>query len=114
MEELDRREVTSANGKKAVIVVEEHVGPPGPHISESEYHESAAEEHQIMSHSLPSVATLCNSAIGAGVLSLPFAFKNTGKSSGYSYIGIAAYYEPPNPSGIPERFTCLPIEIIFF
>ncbi len=97
------REVLTTGGVRAVFVVEEYPrtsNPPGSTPSfEDLKHEFNVNELndkrgvQGMGHhgtgsgvnpsseelpSLASVATLCNSAIGAGVLSLPFAFSRSG------------------------------------
>lgn len=41
---------------------------------------SIGDEEEAGATSMSSVFTLCNSAIGAGVLSLPFAFRRAGNS----------------------------------
>ena len=72
----------SSNGPATVRI---HVGPeqrPSVQIQISEDEEGSS--------SVSSVFTLCNSAIGAGVLSLPYAFR---------YSGVAAAPGcPPFPS----------------
>ena len=75
MEEHERREVKGFN---ATVIVEEYKGPPAPPLEASEAAQLNGGVH-LHSAALPSVATLCNSAIGAGVLSLPFAFMKTGE-----------------------------------
>ena len=69
------REVVTPNGSRAKIIVEDFTGPPAPAPAPEDPHAFDATIHNA---ALPSVATLCNSAIGAGVLSLPFAFRKTG------------------------------------
>ena len=79
------REIDAISGQRANIIVSSYDGP-SPHIPESHHHENphanddfSQEDAVVISNAaLPSVATLCNSAIGAGVLSLPFAFRKAG------------------------------------
>ena len=74
------REIDAISGQRANIIVSSYDGP-SPHIPESHHHENPESQEDavvISNAALPSVATLCNSAIGAGVLSLPFAFRKTG------------------------------------
>ncbi len=67
----ERREL-HVNGVRAVMIIEDYSGPPAPPPPPPEDLVPTGQP------ALLSVATLCNSAIGAGVLSLPFAFKKAG------------------------------------
>jgi sodium-coupled neutral amino acid transporter 7/8 len=55
------------------------------------------------------VATLCNSAIGAGVLSLPFAFRHSGLVGGIILclvVGSAEAFTLYVLSKFSERYGC--------
>ena len=85
VDEQSRRVVSSPSIRPSVFITESYNGPPAPpapHYDEDEELEGQ-EEEDVMDDShanllLPSISTLCNSAIGAGVLSLPIAFKSVG------------------------------------
>ena len=64
-----------------------HTEPPGPAIVSIKARKGQPANLMIQiaedeegSSSVSSVFTLCNSAIGAGVLSLPYAFRKSGES----------------------------------
>lgn len=71
----EARRNIGTDGRQAVLVVSTvSAGPPiepAPVIAPSQ-------QNSYGNSSISSVMTLCNSAVGAGVLSLPFAFSHTG------------------------------------
>jgi hypothetical protein len=77
-EEDEVREVDTSTGQRAKIIISAFTGPPTPE-EDLQLVADTSQEAPIHNAALPSVATLCNSAIGAGVLSLPFAFRKTGR-----------------------------------
>lgn len=73
-------EVHGTEGRRVKVIVSEFHGKAPPSTARSQGDESAAQP--VGMSALSSVFTLCNSAIGAGVLSLPFAFKHSGLVGG--------------------------------
>ena len=61
------------------------------------------------STSISSVFTLCNSAIGAGVLSLPYAFRKSGEISLIRHPpGVCSMSQPGTPSNGTSMLLMLP------
>mmetsp|Transcript_11114 Transcript_11114/g.19381 ORF Transcript_11114/g.19381 Transcript_11114/m.19381 type:complete len:510 (-) Transcript_11114:222-1751(-) len=92
--EEEQRELAGSNGR-AVLIVSSFEGtppnlsvPPAPPLfKEASGHDSSG------ASALASVFTLCNSAIGAGVLSLPFAFQHAGLIGGALMVLIIGMAE---------------------
>lgn len=98
--EEDRR-VVSTSGTNFVFVTEHYTGPPPlpmpPDDDEDDMEDQGGDVHAIndghATSLAPSIATLCNSAIGAGVLSLPLVFKSTGIIGGLLLCLVVAGVE---------------------
>lgn len=103
MLEERRDTLAMAGGRRAVVIIQDYSGGPAPpapppfrpgrgkypsdypgddagqDLDPADAHDPAdLEPMEPGQPALPSVATLCNSAIGAGMLSLPFAFSKAG------------------------------------
>lgn len=77
----EKRDIQTSNGRKATIIVSTHEGGRGPSLSPLPDYLLSDIRQEGGASSWASVFTLCNSAIGAGVLSLPFAFQSAGEGA---------------------------------
>lgn len=76
----EKRDIHLAKGRIAKLIVSSHEGVRGSPLQRDDTpaYLSGTQDGGTAS-SWASVFTLCNSAIGAGVLSLPFAFQSAGE-----------------------------------
>lgn len=81
LEDKEKRDIRTANGRKATVIVSSHEGGRGPSLSPLPDYLLSDIRQEGGASSWASVFTLCNSAIGAGVLSLPFAFQSAGEGA---------------------------------
>jgi sodium-coupled neutral amino acid transporter 7/8 len=109
---------SSMSSRPFVLITESYTGPPPLPLPPDDNEEALQglegahgnNDDHASSHSIvPSIATLCNSAIGAGVLSLPLVFKSTGLLGGLLLCLVVAGVEGFTLlvlAKMSERFQC--------